>query len=64
MIQSHPGARRAVARNLSLALAAGIALLAPAAQAQEYPSKPIRLILPFPAGTGVDANAREIAAKM
>jgi len=64
MIQSHPGARRAVARNLSLALAAGVALLAPAAQAQDYPSKPIRLILPFPAGTGVDANAREIAAKM
>ena len=64
MIQSHPGARRAIARNLSLALAAGMALLALAAQAQDYPNKPIRLILPFPAGTGVDANAREIAAKM
>ena len=46
-----------------LALAATL-FTAGAAQAQDYPNKPIRLILPFAAGTGVDANAREIAAKL
>lgn len=34
------------------------------AYAQEYPSKPIKLIAPFPAGSGPDANAREIAAEL
>jgi tripartite-type tricarboxylate transporter receptor subunit TctC len=48
-----------------LALAAcTLALAFTNAQAEDFPSKPVRLILPFPAGTGVDANAREIAAKM
>jgi tripartite-type tricarboxylate transporter receptor subunit TctC len=34
------------------------------AQAQDYPSKPIRIIAPFPTGTGPDANTREIAAEL
>ena len=51
------------------ALAASLALLAATgAQAQavpaDYPNKPIRLIAPFPAGSGPDANAREIAAEL
>ncbi len=33
-------------------------------QAQDYPSKPIRIIAPFPTGTGPDANTREIAAEL
>lgn len=42
-----------------------LALLAAAgAQAQDYPSKPIRLVAPFPAGSGPDANAREIAGEL
>jgi tripartite-type tricarboxylate transporter receptor subunit TctC len=42
-----------------------LALLAPlAASAQDYPSKPLRLIAPFPTGTGPDANTREIAAEL
>ena len=42
-----------------------LALLAPlAAAAQDYPSKPLRLIAPFPTGTGPDANTREIAAEL
>lgn len=36
-----------------------------AATAQaDYPSKPVRIIAPFPAGSGPDANAREIAAEL
>jgi tripartite-type tricarboxylate transporter receptor subunit TctC len=35
-----------------------------AAHAQDYPSKPVRIIAPFPAGSGPDANAREIAAEL
>ena len=30
--------------------------------ATDYPNKPIRLIVPFPAGSGPDANARVLAA--
>ena len=32
--------------------------------AQDYPNKTIRIIAPFPAGTGPDANTREIAAEL
>ena len=35
-----------------------------AAHSQDYPSKPVRIIAPFPAGSGPDANAREIAAEL
>jgi len=45
-------------------LAAVIALMPGIALAQDYPNKPVRIIVPFPAGTGPDANARQIAAKM
>ncbi len=34
------------------------------AQASDYPNKPIRLIAPFPTGTGPDANTREIAQEL
>ena len=48
----------------TLAGAAFLCLLTSAAVAQEYPSKPIRLILPFPAGGGSDIIARVTAQKM
>lgn len=41
-----------------------LVLTAFAAHAQDYPSKPVRIIAPFPAGSGPDANAREIAAEL
>ena len=38
-------------------------LLAPAA-AQDYPSRPITMIVPYPAGGGVDAMGRIIGQKL
>lgn len=43
---------------MALTLAAG------AAWAQDYPSRPIRWIVPFPPGGGADATARTITQKM
>jgi tripartite-type tricarboxylate transporter receptor subunit TctC len=55
-----------VARLAVSAFAAAVCLvvsLVPAA-AQDYPSKPVRLILPFPAGGGSDLIARVTAQKL
>ncbi len=48
----------------ALALAALCAMAAPLVQAQKFPEKPIRFIVPFPPGGGNDILARVIAPKM
>lgn len=55
---------KAAPRVIALALAGAAALAAPAAHAQAYPSKTIRLILPFPAGGPTDILGRAIGQKL
>ncbi|MDO8370778.1 MAG: tripartite tricarboxylate transporter substrate binding protein [Burkholderiaceae bacterium] len=51
-------------QRTGLAALALALLAASGVQAQDYPTKPIRLVAPFPAGSGPDANAREIGAEL
>ena len=51
-------------RLAALALAAFCAIAAPLVQAQKFPERPIRFIVPFPPGGGNDILARVIAPKM
>lgn len=51
-------------RLVGLSLAAGLAFAAATATAQDYPAKPIRLIVPFPASGATDLLARAIAQKV
>src|SRR5215831_19804250 len=44
--------------------AAACAVLASAAGAEDYPTRPIRLIVGFGAGSGADITARVVGARM
>ncbi len=51
--------------SIGLALVAGLFVLsAPVAQAQSYPTRPITLVSPFPAGSATDTVARLVGEKM
>ncbi len=51
-----------IGRRASLGLF-GATLTAPAARAQSFPSRPIRLIIPYPPGGGTDALARPFSER-
>ncbi len=53
-----------LSRRRALGATAAVVLAAGSARAQAYPSKPIRLIVPYSAGGGADTTARLIAPKL
>jgi tripartite-type tricarboxylate transporter receptor subunit TctC len=57
----HPLPRRAA---LAFAVALGCAWAAPALAQDNYPNKPIRMMLGYPAGSGIDAAARRLARQI
>jgi len=58
--------KHSAASLLALASLSGAAFLLPAGQAfaQEFPSKPIKFIVPFPPGSGTDTSARYFGKKL
>lgn len=46
------------------AAALSVGLLSPAVTAQQFPTKPVKIVTPFPAGAGVDVVLRLVADKL
>ena len=56
--------RHLLAYTVFLALTALLCPVASQAQGQTYPDRPVRLIVPFPPGGGLDVHARMLAARL
>ncbi|MCW7539623.1 tripartite tricarboxylate transporter substrate binding protein [Aquabacterium sp. A7-Y] len=61
-LQAGPTRRFALLGAVALALAA--LALPPAARAQDWPSRPVTLVVPFPAGSATDVLARVLAEQL
>ena len=48
----------------ALAVAIALAPIAFEAEAQKWPARPIEMIIPFPAGSGVDVIGRAVASAL
>ncbi|MEN9316850.1 MAG: hypothetical protein RIS35_3243, partial [Pseudomonadota bacterium] len=59
-----PASRRRLIGATALAIGAASLLMAGRATAQEWPTKPIRIVVGFPAGSTTDLMARAIAEHM
>ena len=59
-----PNLLRRLARRLLGATALAVAVVAPPAAASDYPDRPVRLVVPFPAGGGADVLARTIMPRV
>ena len=57
----HPRERR---RLLTAGAAWALAVAAPPARGQDYPAKPVKLVIPFPAGGSSDGIGRQLADKL
>lgn len=53
-----------MSKLLAIALCAGLAMLSAAASAQNWPERPIRLMMPLASGSAVDVATRIVADKM
>ena len=51
-------------RRRSVLLGVATASLAAPAQAQQFPSKPVRIVVPYTPGGGADTTARLIAPRL
>lgn len=54
----------AIAAMACLSCVCAVLLTAGTAAAQSYPGKPVKIIVPFPAGGGADLTARHVGAKL
>ncbi|MFL9667437.1 Bug family tripartite tricarboxylate transporter substrate binding protein [Variovorax sp. AB1(2024)] len=61
---NRPERRHALRAMAALGLAGAFAFAAPVARAQKYPDKPIRLVVGYSAGGGVDAVARLLGVRL
>ena len=53
-----------VSLSRRLLAAAVLSLAVPSLHAQAYPTSPVHVVVPFPAGSGVDGVARNVIARM